>query len=47
MSCSENSHATLDLQVGGSNKKQKQQNKKKKAGKQQNQSGNSKTHKNS
>ena len=52
MSFSENSHAALDLQVGGSNKKQKQKTKKtktrkKKTGKQQKQSGNNKTHKNS
>ena len=48
MSFSENSHAALDLQVGGSNKKQKQKTqitktRKKKIGTQQKQRGNNKT----
>ena len=48
MSFSENSHAALDLQVGGSNKKQKRNTNKtntnKKTGTQQKQSGNNKAH---
>ena len=52
MSFSENSHAALDLQVGGSNKKQKLKTKKtkirkKKTGKQQKQNGNNKINKKS